>query len=56
MIRQRRRAPPLLGPSVLDGQFYCHPQTLPITGCLGKRHHQHDIGLNLGGIVEVAGV
>lgn len=24
-----------LGPHVLNGQFHCSPQTIPITGCFG---------------------
>lgn len=35
-IRQRERAVHLLGLSILEGQFYCHPQTFPITGRLGN--------------------
>lgn len=35
-IRPRQRAVHLLGLSILEGQFYCHPQTFPITGRLGN--------------------
>lgn len=35
MTRAEAEAATCLGLSVLNGQFHCNPQTLPVTGCFG---------------------